>query len=74
MPKWTCNSRGVQTPKKLAKVSQIKAKNMLNSMTYKKEAWVHATLRENREKTLCSKLITGPFPHISNGLWKWSKS
>ena len=53
------DSRGVQTPKKLPKVSQIKAKNMLNSMTSKKEALVHATLSEIRVKLLCSKVIKG---------------
>ena len=50
----------------MPKVSQIKAKNMLNLMTSKKEAWVHATLRENRVKLLCSKLIKGGLSHILN--------
>ena len=41
-------NRGAHRAKKLLKVSQIKVKIMLNLMTFKKEAWVHATLRENK--------------------------
>ena len=54
-----CNNRGAYRTKNLLKVSQIKLKIKLNSMTSKKEAWVHATLREIRVKVLCSKLIKG---------------
>ena len=36
--------RGVQTPKKLPKVSQIQVKNMLNLMTSKKEALIEGVL------------------------------
>ena len=41
------DSRGVQTPKKLPKVSQIKAKNMLNTMTSKKRSLGTPDIKRN---------------------------